>query len=273
MSPLRRLLILPILPLLAILSMVAAATASPLVGAGLPGSRILTVHGTVLALDRAELTVRAAGPRLGVIAALSRAADTVAAGEYPYVWGGGHALAGVADTGMRGGPGANGRRIGFDCSGAVAAVLAGAGLWAPGTGVPSDAGVIAQLRAAHLIVPGPGRGADGVTLWDERGVHIFMEIGARFFGTSDGAAPSPANPHGGAGWLDDGAPDTHDHRFRPWHLVPSALQRTVQAAGFVTVALPAGIAAQTRALVPGSRIGVQYAMGRAGLVALDIATL
>src|SRR5579875_1256565 len=214
MPLLRRLLLLPLLPLLALLAVIPAAVASPLVGAGLPGSAIHSVRGTVLSLDRAEVTVQAAGPRMRVLDALTRAADTVAAGEYPYVWGGGHALAGVADTGVRGGPGANGRRIGFDCSGSVAAVLAGAGLWTPGTSVPSDWGIIAQLRREHLVAAGRGTGPRSVTLWDDHGVHIFIEIGQEFFGTSDGGAPSPANPHGGAGWLDDGAPDTFDRHYR-----------------------------------------------------------
>jgi hypothetical protein len=60
------------------------------------------------------------------------------------------------------GPGYNGKRIGYACSGSVAAVLAGAGLWQPGSGVPNDAGVIRQLRQQKLIAPwrwyGPGRG-------------------------------------------------------------------------------------------------------------------
>src|SRR5581483_1717771 len=77
--------------------------------------------------------------------------------DYPYVYGGGHAEAGVASIGMKG-PGYNGRRVGLDCSGSVAAVLAAAGLWPAGGGVPSDAGIIATLRSERMIVRGVGRG-------------------------------------------------------------------------------------------------------------------
>jgi cell wall-associated NlpC family hydrolase len=52
-----------------------------------------------------------------------QAARAIHAKRYPYVWGGGHARAGVADRGTGRDPG-----IGFDCSGAVSAVLAAAGL-------------------------------------------------------------------------------------------------------------------------------------------------
>ena len=54
--------------------------------------------------------------------ALTAAANSVTAGDFPYVYGGGHAEAGIASIGIKG-PGYNGRRIGLDCSGSVAAVL------------------------------------------------------------------------------------------------------------------------------------------------------
>ena len=142
--------------------------------------------------------------------------------DYPYVWGGGHATAGVASVGLRGGPGANGRRIGFDCSGSVAAVLAAGGLWPAGGGVPGDLGVIQQLLAEHLIAPGPGRTPTEVTLYDEPGVHIFMNINGRFFGTSDGAGGGSRK--GGPGWLDDGAPDAYSRAFRQYHVLPGVLR-------------------------------------------------
>ena len=61
-------------------------------------------------------------------------------------------------------------------------MLADAGVWPAGSGVPADNGVIAQLRSEHLIARGTGT----VTLYDGPGVHIFMSIEGRFFGTSDG---------------------------------------------------------------------------------------
>lgn len=58
----------------------------------------------------------------------------------------------------------------------------GGGVWPAGTGIPADNGVIARLRSERLI----GGGTGTVTLYDKPGVHIFMSIDGRFFGTSDG---------------------------------------------------------------------------------------
>ncbi|HTU27773.1 MAG TPA: hypothetical protein VMF07_00205 [Solirubrobacteraceae bacterium] len=228
------------------------------------------VRGTVVSLDWSELTVQRSGARMSVIGALTHAANVVAAGDYPYVWGGGHAFAGTASIGERGGPGYNGRRIGFDCSGSVAAVLAGAGLWAPGTGVPGDSGVIKQLRQAHVLARGAGVGPRSVTLWDDPGVHIFIQIGDRFFGTTDGGPPSPQNPRGGPAWLDDGAPDTLDRHYRPWHLLPAALGGRVNTGRSVTVGLGGPLADAVGELAVGDRVGVRYATRRRALVAVAV---
>ena len=90
-----------------------------------------------------------------MVSALTGAANRVTAQDYPYVYGGGHEQVGVASIGIPG-PGYNGHRIGYDSSGALAAVLVAGGLWPAGTGVPSEAGMIAQLRAEHRIAPGSG---------------------------------------------------------------------------------------------------------------------
>ncbi len=191
-----------------------AAQASALDGA---------ITGRIAAVGVSTLTVQTRGPRIGVINALTRAADALSAGHYPYVWGGGHALAGVAGVGARG-PGYNGRRRGFDCSGAVAAVLSGAGLWAAGSGVPGDYGVIRSLAGARLIARGPGNAPNSVNLYDHPGVHIFMSINGRYFGTSDGGG---GNSHGGPAWLDDRAPLSYDHAYRRWHFLPGVLRNHV----------------------------------------------
>jgi hypothetical protein len=107
-------------------------------------------------------------------------------------------------------------------AGAVAAVLAGAGLWTPGSGVPADGGEITQLKQEGLIDRGAGSGTPNVTLYDKPGVHIFMSINGNFFGTSDGGEGSPL-ADGGAGWLDDGAPDASNHAFKRFHLKPAVL--------------------------------------------------
>lgn len=226
--------------------------------------------GKITFVGNTALTIQTGGRQVGVINALTRGANAITAQVYPYVWGGGHGEAGVASVGIKGGPGANGRRIGYDCSGSVAAVLAAAGLWPAGSPVPADAGIIAQLRAEHLIARGPGTAPDEVTLYDDPGVHIFMNIDGRFFGTSDGGA---GNPKGGPTWLDDGAPDASNRAFRQYHLLPSVLSDKTtygQSYTFQTTANPV--------LVQGAELGdpvtVGYASGPAGeMVAQTIAYL
>ncbi len=111
----------------------AAAAASSHVVAG--GS----VTGTVTAVSGSSFTIQTAGRRVGVVNAMTNAATTVTKQNYPYVYGGGHAQAGIASIGIKG-PGYNGHRKGYDCSGSVAAVLAGAGLWPGGRRSPQRRG-------------------------------------------------------------------------------------------------------------------------------------
>jgi hypothetical protein len=190
-----------------------------------PPPRQSQAAGTVVALGWSSFTIQIGGRPMSVVRALTAAANAVARGDYPYVYGGGHAQAGTASIGIKG-PGYNGRRLGYDCSGSVGAVLAGAGLLPAGMPVPNDAGIISALRRQKLIARGVGHGAGVVTFWDKPGVHIFMSINGHNFGTSDGGAGNPAQPHGGAGWLDDGAPDAANPVFKPYHLVASALHAT-----------------------------------------------
>ena len=58
--------------------------------------------------------------------------------------------------------------------------------------------------------------------------HIFMNIDGRFFGTSDGAGGGSAK--GGAGWLDDGAPDSLRPAFRQYHFRPWVLHDSTTTA-------------------------------------------
>jgi hypothetical protein len=208
--------------LLASVCALACAGLIPAAAHAATGQGALT--GRITYVGSSTLTVQTAGKSVGVITALTRAASALAAGQWPYVWGGGHAEAGVASLGGRG-PGSNGHRRGFDCSGSVAAVLSGAGLWPAGAGVPSDLGVIRQLVAHGLIARGPGRAPNAVDLYDHPGVHIFMSINGRFFGTSDGGG---GNRRGGPTWLDDTAWDSYSRAFRRYHFVPSVLRnRTI----------------------------------------------
>jgi hypothetical protein len=160
-------------------------------------------------------------------------------------------------------PGYNGKRTGYDCSGSVAAVLADAGLWPAGGGVPNDAGIIAQLLTEHLITRGAGTGPVEVTLYDHPGVHLFMNVDGRFFGTSDGGGGG--NPRGGAGWLDDGAPDASSRSYKPYHFFPWVLKGSTSAGhidSFQLRALPSGAAG----LQLGVNVRVTYEQTRAGSI-------
>jgi hypothetical protein len=219
-----------------------------------------TASGTVIAVNGDTFTVQSHGRRMGVVNALVASAAAITKQDYPYVWGGGHAQAGVASVGSAG-PGHNGRRVGYDCSGSVAAVLAGAGLWPVGTGVPGDAGVISYLRAQGLIARGPGQAPVEVTLYDNPGVHIFMNIDGRFFGTSDGGGGG--NPKGGAGWLYDGAWDATSRSYRKWHFLPRVLRdRTTYGHDFTFVDDPLQNLAGELAI--GDRVRVGWAQNTAG---------
>jgi hypothetical protein len=142
-------------------------------------------------------------------------------------------------------------------------VLSGAGLWPVATGVPGDSGVIAELRREHLIAPGRGRGAAEVTLYDDAGAHIFMNINGQFFGTSDGGGGS--NPNGGAAWLDDGAPDASSHRYKPYHLLPGVLRERTAFERIFTFRAR-GHAAITHGLLLGSAVHVSYTVAPKGVL-------
>jgi hypothetical protein len=236
-----------------------------------PPAASAAVHGastgTVTADSGWSFTIQTPGRKIGVVNALIRAADSVTQRDYPYVYGGGHTQAGVASIGIKG-TGYNGRRIGFDCSGAVGAVLAGAGLWAAGTGVPADNGIISELLGERLIASGVGTGPVEVTLWDHWGVHIFMNIDGRFFGTSDGSGGGDSR--GGAGWLDDGAPDTSNRSFKPYHFLPGVLRSSTTTGHAITFEL--GSQSVAEGLEPGENVKVRYKETRSGsLVATAIA--
>jgi hypothetical protein len=210
--------------------------------------------GTVIGVARGSFAIEAGGARLPIVDALTAAANAVTAGNFPYVYGGGHAEAAIASTGIKG-PGYNGRRLGFDCSGSVAAVLAGAGLWPIAAGVPNDAGVVAQLQREHLIAPGRGRGAEEVTFYDDPGVHIFMNIDGQFFGTSDGGGGG--NAAGGAGWLDDGAWDATSGAYKPYRLLPGVLHSQTTFARVLTFRV-SGAPGLAHGLLLGATVHVAY---------------
>jgi hypothetical protein len=145
----------------------------------------------------------------------------------------------------------------------VAAVLVAGGLWPAGSGVPADNGIVSQLRSEGLIAGGAGKGPVEVTLYDDPGVHIFMNIDGRFFGTSDGGGGG--NPRGGAGWLSDGAPDATSSRYRRYHFRASALRGSVSSGHDVTFELGSlqGLSGQFQA---GESVRVSYRERQSGLL-------
>lgn len=112
-----------------LVGMIAAGCAGTAAASAVPARVLYTgsATGTVVAVSSSSFTIQTAGRRIGVVNAMSAAANGITRRDYPYVYGGGHAQAGTPSIGIRG-PGYNGRRVGFDCSGSVAAVLASAGL-------------------------------------------------------------------------------------------------------------------------------------------------
>lgn len=214
-----------------------------------------TISGAVQSTAGNYLTIQRSGAASGVLAKVIGAANKINAEDYPYVWGGGHGRAGVATTGD------GSRTKGFDCSGAVAAVLVAARLWPIGYSVPGDANVIAVLRAYGLIAPGAGSGPNEVTIYDHPGVHIFMNIDGRFWGTSDGG--SGADSNGGAGWLHDGAIDVAKSSFRRWHVVASAL-RVSNTAGLAATFTALKTPGLVTNLLSGDNVTVAYSNLKTG---------
>jgi hypothetical protein len=220
-----------------------------------------TITGAVTAINAYSVTIQTAGRQAAVIDAMTATANRLTKGNYPYVWGGGHGQAGVPSVGVKG-PGYNGRRTGFDCSGSVAAVLAGAGLWPAGSGVPGDAGVIGQLMQDRLVAPGPGTPPDEVMLYDDPGVHIFMSIDGRFFGTSDGGG---GNSKGGPTWLNDGAGDASNRAFKHYHVLASVLTAQVNTgASFTFEITPSTVSAGSFTL--GDHVTVGYRQAGSGML-------
>jgi hypothetical protein len=246
---------------------IAVAVSAPASSAVLLPAQPAHLTGVIVSGDAFSLTVQTPGRAVGVLNALTSAADRLQAANYPYVWGGGHAEAGVASVGERGGPGSNGRRRGYDCSGAVAAVLTGAGLWPTGAWVPNDAGVISYMLRVGLIARGAGTGAHQVTLYDDPGVHIFMSINGRFFGTSDGGGGGDAR--GGPGWLDVG-PDVTSSAFRRYHVLPGALDAKTDA-GY-TVGFELGVGLGLLDYPTGTEVSVAYKTTASGMLVAEAVT-
>jgi len=156
-----------------------------------PTSQITLVQGMVpinpltglLGYDTGSLSGVASGE---VITQLVQAAQHLSAQNYPYVWGGGHQTIGQPSTGIPG-PGYNGTRVGFDCSGFVEAILYYAGIL-PSTFQGDDRTIFNWLQnnLQGSFVPGQGSGTPECTVFDIPGEHIYIRINGTYY-----AAASP----------------------------------------------------------------------------------
>jgi hypothetical protein len=238
---------------------VAVAACAVDTSAAAAATKTAAVSGKIAKIGNYQFTLQVAGTGVGVVGDLTAAANKIAGQDWPYVWGGGHALAGVASTGEKGGPGYNGKRKGFDCSGSVAAVLVAGGLWPLDTSVPSDSGVISELKQDGLISKGAASGPGTVTLYDWPGHHIFMNIDGRFWGTSDGS--SNANSKGGPGWLTGYPYNAISKDYKAYHFFASKLNVTSIAGETLGFTYPQTGTAVLGSYKAGSSVKVTYKQG------------
>lgn len=109
-------------------------------------------------------------------------ASSITSRHYQYAWGGGHGAIGRPSIGSLHANGKGPRGLGFDCSGAVSAVLGAGGFLRR----PLTSGSLTKWGQA-------GAGQKISVLADS--AHTIMRVGGRYFGTGG------ENPKGGAGWL------------------------------------------------------------------------
>jgi hypothetical protein len=212
------------------------------------------VVGVVAAIGPRWVTIEQPGKAAGPVDEMVAYATRLGARNYPYVFAGGHARV------QRPSNGGKGRSVGYDCSGAMAAVLAAGGLWPKGSAVPGDAGIIQELLARKLIVRGGGTGPDAVTLYDDPGQHIFVNIAGRFYDTGFGG-------RGGADWA-DGPESTRGWRI--YHVLPSHLKESGSDLHYATLYTGTSKADSLRVagLSAGATVDVSYRQNTDGSLAL-----
>lgn len=149
-----------------------------------------------------------------VMDAMLSAAAAINNFRYPYVHDGGRQQAGTPDIGKPGGPGYNGQTTGFDCSGAVAAVLYAGGLW---SGPAYN--IVADMLAKETLLPGVGNGSPECTIFQSPN-HMFMRLNHVDWGTGDGRGHGASDGQSGPGWIYDGL--GAGDGYVPYH-VPSAI--------------------------------------------------
>lgn len=150
------------------------------------------------------------------------AANAITGMNFPYSYGGGHTTPGLPTGGNSG--------TGFDCTGAVCAVLYAAGLVTQVFYTGNEVSVLGSSIASGLDT-GPNPVNVFVKNLGTADDHSFLQIGTRYFGTS---GVEPTDPAGGPGWFGGSPSSSYLSGFQQFH-VP---QKLLQATG-VTNALPA----------------------------------
>jgi hypothetical protein len=226
------------------------ATVVGLTAAGASLASPPAIQGTIVATRTYDFTVRVAGTPSNSLAKMIAYATAAGAKDYKYVYGGGHAHAGVPTNG------------GFDCSGSVAAVLAAGGLWPKAGPVGSDLGLVQALKSRGLIASGPGSGADQVTLYDHPGKTIEMSIDGRIYGVG-------GDRKGGPGWVDDSMISSGD--LRQYHILPRLLKISHSDSYDVTFSYRLNSAQYkiSKELTVGAKVEVNYSNGKLAMLQLD----
>jgi hypothetical protein len=114
-----------------------------------------------------------------------------------------------------------------------------------------------------MIARGAGHGPTQVTLYDYPGVHIFMSINGRFFGTSAGG--SAGNARGGPGWLDGSAPDAFSRTYKRYHFLSSVVHARIS--GQSIAFRPGALLSVVEQFQVGEPITVSYRTTRYGTLA------
>jgi hypothetical protein len=85
-----------------------------------------------------------------------------------------------------------------------------------------------------------------------------------------GGGGSPLNPHGGAGWLDDGMPDAASHAYKRYHVRSSVLATSTTYGPTLTFAVGSD-PSLLDSLRVGERVNVTYTQrGNGTLVARGV---
>lgn len=149
------------------------------------------------------------------IQGIEKVAKEIDAKKYHYSYGGGHEHVGHPSVHHEHSDGTGPEVLGYDCSGSVAAALAGGGFLPEGSSVGGSGSFGSLKRAGWEDGPAPSGVSPSVTIYYNP-EHAWLSINGEYFSTSG------SNPNGGAGFKSgNGGEDTG--RFSAMHLSVRAL--------------------------------------------------